>query len=311
MIGAPARGAAVLSGCRDSSARKTHGVSSTRRGRSPASPTHVGRRLHEHGTVEEGQRRRRSRRLRPPPFGGPFGALATIAGRTPRRGDAPCRDALEVPEAVAVDGARIATAEFRGRCEGDRAGSWSIADLDPATATPSRCCRWSARPTAVRLAGNLVAWLEQGGERSSCYDLAAGAEALRVERFDDRRPRPRRATAPSRSPSRDGPRPGGSGWRGSARPGCAARPRRRRPRRRARRRPRALREARPRRLPLAAAAARPRRRRAAARDVHPAPAPRRRPRPLAAPRGLGGAEDRSADYEAKPSGPARIVSRAL
>jgi hypothetical protein len=114
--------------------------------------------------------------------GGPLGEVATLSGRTPPRGDAPCEGEATYPDSVAVEGTRIAVAEEHGTCgDRDRSARVVIRDGDAVRTVPVP--RFST--TRLRLAGRFVAWIESGSPEETLvvHDLEAGADVLRERRY--------------------------------------------------------------------------------------------------------------------------------
>jgi hypothetical protein len=113
--------------------------------------------------------------------GGSFGAPALLSGSTPPRGDAPCSGERTSPDAVAVDGARIAVAEAHGTCGSrDRLGRVAIRDGDAVNSVPVR----PFVTIQLQLAGRYVAWVDDGDlpAKLVVHDLETGTEVLRIRR---------------------------------------------------------------------------------------------------------------------------------
>jgi hypothetical protein len=110
------------------------------------------------------------------PLRGPAGALA---GCVPRRGDAGCGEACGGPDALAVDGERIAIAASGGPC--DRYEAWRTTIAVDGVAVDA------GRPNDLRemaLAGRYLAWLQDGDGVLVVHDLEAGAAVLRLAARD-------------------------------------------------------------------------------------------------------------------------------
>jgi hypothetical protein len=116
--------------------------------------------------------------------GGPFGAVRLLSGRTPSRGDQWCDGVRVWPDWVAADGTRIAVSEAHGTdCDPSaRQARISIHDGDSVMTVP---VAGSSGPR-LRLAGRYLAWIERDGgvdESLVLYDLQTGAEVLRERHY--------------------------------------------------------------------------------------------------------------------------------
>ena len=145
-----------------------------------ASPTHVAAIVHT-GTITSEGSDFVGTTVTSAAVGGRFAAPAILSGSTPRRGDAPCRSDSTSPTAVAVDGARIAVVEEYGSCEaGERVARVAVHDGDAVQSVP-------VPPyvvTQLRLAGRYAAWVEENRDHELVvHDLATGTEVLRERRF--------------------------------------------------------------------------------------------------------------------------------
>lgn len=113
--------------------------------------------------------------------GGPLTALTTLSGRTPRRGDSPCRSDSAFPDGVAVDGTRIAIAELAYECDVPGSGRprISIHDGDAVQIVPI-----GAEVHQLQLAGRYLAWIEDQSLPAELvmHDLTTATEVLRVRR---------------------------------------------------------------------------------------------------------------------------------
>lgn len=180
MLGAPRARPRALYRLPDSGARKTQRNFFHTPWSLSASPTHVAAIVHT-GTITHEDGDSIGTTYTPAAVGGPFGAVALVSGGTPRRGDAPCGDDTTSPDAVAVDGARIAVVEEYGACDGaDRLARVAIHDGDAVHAVPVP----SYRVVELRLAGRYVAWVEESRRQELVvHDLATGSEVLRERHF--------------------------------------------------------------------------------------------------------------------------------
>ena len=181
VIGAPSAKARAPYRLPDSGARKTERVFFQTPWSLSASPTHVAA-IVVTGTITSEGSDFVGTTVTLAAVGGPLGAPARSSGVTPRRGDTPCRGTCESPEAVAVDGARIAVSERYGECGRRTEGASRIAVHEGgavhALAVPQE-------PMILQLAGRYVAWVAEDGRRAELvlHDLAAGTEVRRERRF--------------------------------------------------------------------------------------------------------------------------------
>jgi hypothetical protein len=181
MVGAPRAQPRALYRLPDSGARKTErGFFHTPWSLS-ASPTHVGAIVHT-GTVTSQGSDFVGTTSTAAAVGGPLGAVTALSGRTPRRGDSPCSGTSESPEAVAVDGARIATAELAYECDVPGSGRPRIAVRDGDVV---QVVTIESEVHVLQLAGRYVARVQDAGRRQELVvlDLATGVEVLRESRF--------------------------------------------------------------------------------------------------------------------------------
>jgi hypothetical protein len=115
---------------------------------------------------------------------GPFrGPVTALSGSIPARGDAPCRAPHSSPEAVDVDGDRIAVGAAGYDCRPDSARPLSVTVYDGG--------RQSGVPVPdgeirhVELAGRFVAWIHRGAvETLVVHDLESGVDVARVTTHD-------------------------------------------------------------------------------------------------------------------------------
>ena len=106
-------------------------------------------------------------------IGGAFGALGLLAGSLPARGDAACDGTRRSPEAVAVDGDRIAFAELTFDC--DLPETRSEITISGGGATTTVVAAENARVVQLRLAGRHLAWVVND-RRLVVRDLLTNAE---------------------------------------------------------------------------------------------------------------------------------------
>lgn len=95
---------------------------------------------------------------------------AVVSGELSERGDAPCEPGTWWPEAVAVDGARLAVAETR------------CGTLEHRIAVDGTTVPLGGPPHAVALAGRWLAWTTGvgAGDSLTIHDLSTGQVAFRV-----------------------------------------------------------------------------------------------------------------------------------
>jgi hypothetical protein len=113
MIGAPRAQPRALFRLPDSSERETRRNFFHTPWSLAASATHVAAIVHT-GTITQQDFDSVTTTSTAGAVGGPFDRVSLLSGRTPPRGDAPCEGEVTSPDAVAVDGARIAVAEEHG-----------------------------------------------------------------------------------------------------------------------------------------------------------------------------------------------------
>ena len=181
MIGTPRAKPRALYRLPDSDARKTHRSFFETPWSLSASPTHVAAVVMT-GTITSEGFDFVGTTVTMAAVGGPMGTVSPLSGRIPRSSGAPCRGESTSPDSVAVDGSRIAIAESHGGCEYLKR-QWRVAIRDGESVTEVPVPREST--TQMRLAGRYLAWVEV--ERSAAlvvHDLWTGAEVLRERHFD-------------------------------------------------------------------------------------------------------------------------------
>ena len=180
MIGAPRAKARALYRLPDSDARKTHRNFFHTPWSLSASPTHVAAILMT-GTLTYESSDSIGTTTTSGAVGGPFDGVALLSGRTPPRGDTPCSGGFTSPDSVAVDGTRIAVAEEYGTCGGrDRLARLVIRDGDAVQLVPVP----QLSTTKLQLAGRYVAWVEEARSQALVvHDLVTGTEVMRERHF--------------------------------------------------------------------------------------------------------------------------------
>jgi len=116
--------------------------------------------------------------------GGPLrGPVTTLSGSIPARGDLPCRAPGSSPDAVDVDGDRIAVGAASYDCLPDHAPPVSVTVHKPGSAVTVALPAGAIRH--VELAGRYVAWIHRGEvETVVVHDLDSGADVARVTTRD-------------------------------------------------------------------------------------------------------------------------------
>lgn len=112
--------------------------------------------------------------------GGPLDAPALLAGSTPERSGRGCRGAFNSPDAVAVDGSRIAIAAQAGTCRPAQVrNEITVIDGERRHVVEAG----DGRVIELRLAGRFLAWTEEDRDHTLVvHDLDGAAEVARLAR---------------------------------------------------------------------------------------------------------------------------------